>query len=549
VQKRGRSTSPPNVYRCLACPLRPSRDEPHPPSFRSPHHAPNRCALRRRPLCARRPVRPRPGARAPGDAERSAAGRRAGRDSHFRARSPRRQRRPGLAPLRRWQAADGARHQLGLRAGRRELRLLAVGAARRGSREGARARHGPAARAARQRHPRVLRHAGPVDPPRLREVRHLHRAQPHGGPLRPRARRGVDSLDRLLQPAHPRGAQGAGARARRADARHAGPVDVDARQREQLRPLLGERGDRKPAAGEAARRAGRCALLADGRAHRRHPRGGPRAPGDAGQRRSAVHRLHRHALQAPRRDGRQRLPRPLGGRPLRRGEGQARGALPLHRVRRRRLERAHHARRRGVAGQRAQGAVAGNRRAELGQGPRRQRHRRLRLPVGRRLVEVRARRAARRARHQRLVVQRRLPRRLRAGRKQHERRVVGHHGPRHHGAGGALSPQAARRLLPLEAGLPHRPLRGRSHPRQHRRAVERPRGARRCAGGGGGPGSGVAGAVLAAADGARLRRHLPGRHLHHRRLQAPRPGAQPHRLRQHPVGVPGRPPPTCGVAW
>ena len=81
----------------------------------------------------------------------------------------------------------------------------------------------------------------------------------------------------------------------------------------------------------------------------------------------------------------------------------------------------------GHAGALPGGPVARDLRAVGRQGPRRQRHRRPGLPVERRLVEVRAGEPPEHPRHERLVAQRRLPRRLPRRREQHERGVVGHH--------------------------------------------------------------------------------------------------------------------------
>src|SRR5207237_9716710 len=98
-------------------------------------------------------------------------------------------------------------------------------------------------------------------------------------------------------------------------------------------------------------------------------------------------------------------------------------------------------------------AIDRNLQPELWQRTRRQRDRRLRLPMDRRLVEGRPGKEPRYPRHHRHLEQRRLRLRLFARRKQYERGVVWYYRARYARRARALSRTPARRLLRPATGL------------------------------------------------------------------------------------------------
>ncbi len=367
-----------------------------------------------------------------------------------------------------------------------------------------------------------------------------HRAQPLRRALRLLPGRRLDPVGRLLRPAPARGRHGGGRRPGRGVPRHARPLDVAAGQREQLRPDVVVGRDRGAARGRARRRPRPSPLLALRPDHRRDQAPGRESPRGHRQRRHPVHRSHRPGMPRARHPRHQRLPRHLGPRPLRRGQGEAGHARDVHRVRRRRLQRAHQERGPGHPGALLRGPVARDLRAVRRQGPRGQRHRRLHLPVERWLVEVRPGRPARHPRHQRLVAQCRLRGGLRRGREQHERGVVGHHRQGRVRPPRPLHGLSARRLLRAEAGLHARSLREGHRSGRHPRALQR-----RPADGGRGGRARRRRRPRRRIEPARARgRRAHGvRDLQHRRRthHDPRDAAG---RRHHAAGVPGlRPPP------
>ncbi len=239
---------------------------------------------------------------------------------------PPRSGRLGLDPPGRRPGLHGPRHELGLHSHRRELHLQLLDAARRrSSRRPWTARCRCCRSMGVNVHPPVRRASRRAGSVHLRDLRHLHGAQPHRRPLRLHPRRRLDPEHRLLATRGcARSLEGRDRRHGRGVQGHAGRADVAARATRTTTACPGRRSRSRPCPRASATPPGPAtSTRSSARSSTAIKRARPEPPGGHRQRRPAVHRHHRRGVQGPRRLRHQRLPRHLGARPLPGGQGQA----------------------------------------------------------------------------------------------------------------------------------------------------------------------------------------------------------------------------------